>query len=149
MTKVTDFYKTNGSVNVVYSGGPTLCRQEFADECDINQIMKRYENSGPNNLGPHPDVVPMYVDWSEMPDSLLSFMSRMDEAQVAFMTLPATVRKEFDNSAISFVDFASDPNNLDQMRTWGLAPPGKAAEAVVPPVGAPEPAPVAPPAGAS
>lgn len=143
-----DFEKGNGSVTLFVTVGPSLTRQEFVEECDINSIMKKYEghaHGGPNGLGFHPDVVRTYVDFAEAPQTLLEFMTFMNEAQSAFMTLPAAVRKEFDNDAPAFVDFASDPRNLEQMREWGLAPPAKPSE--VPPV---SPAPAAPaPAGGS
>lgn len=127
-----DFYKTNGHPKPVHMpGGPSLTRQEFADECDINILMKRYEAhaiGGPGNLGP---LVPQYVDLSQAPQDLLGYMALMASAESAFMSLPAQVRKEFDNDPVTFVDFASDPENLPQMRSWGLAPPARAD--VVPP----------------
>lgn len=138
-----DFFKTNGSDTVVFNKEPSMTRQEFMEECDINALMKRYEGhviGGPGNLAP---VVPVYVDWTQMPTDLMNYMDRMFEAENAFMTLPAVVRKEFDNSAAAFVEFAADPGNLDQMRSWGLAPPvaaGASAPAGAP--AAPGPAPV-------
>lgn len=120
-----DFYKTNGVDTRQFNSDPSLTRQEFAEECDINTIMKRYEghNTGPNGL---PNVgVPQYVDLSGMPTDLMGYMQLMQDAERAFMTLPAAVRREFDNDPIAFVDFASDPGNIDQMRAWDLAPPAK------------------------
>jgi hypothetical protein len=141
----SDFYKSNGSNNVFYTEGPSLTRQEFADECDINSLMKRYEGhvvGGPGNLPPM-DPSAMYVDFADMPTDLMNYMERMSEAEKAFMTLPAVVRKQFDNSAVAFVEYASDPGNLSQMRDWGLAPP-----AAAPPVSQ-EPASPSPAPGAS
>lgn len=120
--EVTDFRKSNGGDHVFVTEGPSLTRQEFAEECDINSLMARYEGhviGGPGNLAP---PVPMYVDWTQQPRSLLDYMTFMDEAEAGFMSLPAAVRKEFDNDAKMFVDFASDPENLPQMQDWGLAP---------------------------
>jgi hypothetical protein len=72
----------------------------------------------------------MYVDFVTAPKDLLGYLALMQEAEVAFMSLPAGVRREFENDAVKFVDFASDPENLPQMRTWGLAPmPAVAPEA--------------------
>lgn len=55
-----DFYKTNGLDTRFYCEGPSMCRQEFAEECDINAIMERYQTVGvlPAN-NPNP---PVYVD---------------------------------------------------------------------------------------
>jgi len=118
------FSKSNGVDSVYHTEGPSLTRQEFAEECDVNSIMARYQGhviGGPGNLsamGP-----PMYVDFAAMPGSLMEYMDFMQNADKAFMFLPAVVRKEFDNDPRMFVDFASDPENVDQMRTWGLAAP--------------------------
>lgn len=101
-----------------------MTRQEFKDECDINVLMATYETSGaiPRfNLG-----TPAYLDVSDVPD-LARSIAIMEAAQTAFMTLPASVRREFDNDAVAFVEYASDASNLEQMRKWGLAPPAEPA----------------------
>lgn len=139
-----DFHKSNGSDTVVFNREPSLTRQEFAEECDINSLMKRYEGhviGGPGNMAP-PE--PMYVDFVNLPQDLMGYLAFMTEAEMSFMSLPAAVRKEFDNSAHEFVAFASDPGNLEQMRAWGLAPPAKPPEP--PPAPAPQAASSAPPA---
>lgn len=125
-----DFLKSNGTVSADHAapiGGPSLTRQEFADECDVNNIMQRYEQ---HLADPMRSVrQPVYYDFTQMPDSLMEAMAVMNSAHDAFMTLPASVRKEFENDAAMFADFASNPENLEQMRTWGLAPPKKAPDA--------------------
>lgn len=141
-----DFNKSNGSDTTVYFEGPSLTRQEFLEECDINTLMSKYDahvHGGPNGMSP---MQPMYADFTQLPSNLLEYMEFMKAAEASFMSLPAIVRKEMDNSPMQFVEFASDPGNLDQMRAWGLAPPAPVAEAPVAPaavsVGA---APQAPP----
>lgn len=131
--QLQDFYKSNGGNHSIVFSEPSLTRQEFADECDINQLMKRYETFGGTINGlPNNSVEPMYIDFAEMPDTLMGYMAFMDEAQNAFMTLPASIRKEFDNNAHAFVDYAANPLNVEQMRIWGLAKPAeKPAEAPV------------------
>lgn len=118
-----DFHKTNGTDTAIRFDDPSLTRQEFAEECDINSLMKRYEVYGGTINGLPSNAAPMYIDFAELPDTLMGYLEFMDNAQAAFMTLPAAVRKEFDNSAHMFVDFASDPENLETMRKWGLAAP--------------------------
>lgn len=123
-----DFMAYNGSDTVVFNREPSLTRQEFAEECDINAIMKRYDAhviGGPGNL---PPANPMYIDFADMPQDLMGYLEFMTSAEKAFMSLPAVVRRDFDNNAHEFVAFASDPGNLEQMRTWGLAPPAKPQE---------------------
>lgn len=102
--------------------GPSLTRQEYAEECDLNVLMSRYEKTGvfPQPMGP-----PQYLDLTGMPPDLMSAMAILNDAQAAFMRLPALVRKEFDNDPAMFVEFAQDPANLEQLRKWGLAEPEK------------------------
>jgi len=102
-----------------YNTEPSLTRQEFADECDINVLMQKYETSGV--LNHYNSSKPQYFDVSAVPD-LATAIAFANEANVAFMSLPASVRRTFDNNPVAFVEFAADPANLDQMRKWGLAP---------------------------
>lgn len=101
---------------------PSLTRSEFADECDINSIMARYEKTGVMPGQALPNQPPMYLDLTEVPD-YRSALEQVMEAQEAFMRLPAKARAEFDNDPAQFVQFAADPANIEQMRSWGLAPP--------------------------
>lgn len=111
----------NPSFAIDFSDSPSLTRTEFAEECDINVLMARYEKTGilPSNMNGN---VPQFLDVTDIPDYRTT-LDMLNDASAAFMALPAQVRKEFDNDALKFVEFARDPENLPQMRTWGLAPP--------------------------
>ena len=118
-----DFYKTSGMRGDLDRFEPSLTRQEFAEECDINTIMARYEASG---VISHVNrAQPFYLDTTDYPD-LQGAMDQFREASLAFNALPAAVRREFDNDPQRFVDFASDSANLPRMREWGLGAPEKA-----------------------
>ncbi|WNK12633.1 MAG: internal scaffolding protein [Microvirus sp.] len=123
-----DFYKTSGERDDVNYMAPSMTRQEFAEECDINSIMARYEAGGAVSHVNRAE--PTFLDTTLYP-GLQASMDAYREAAVSFAALPAKVRREFDNDPQKFVDFAVDSGNLEKMREWGLAPP--------PPV---EPAPV-------
>lgn len=99
--------------------GPSLTRQEFAEDCDINVIMDRFATTGipPANMREGG----AYLDLTDMPEDLQSTLEMLKNAETAFMTLPATVRREFDNDPVKFVDFASNPANSDKMVEWGLS----------------------------
>lgn len=108
-----------------YPEGESMTRQEFAEECDINYLIDRYEKVGViSHMNATP---PQFLDVSEVPD-LLEAQRILAAAGEAFMTLPAKVRREFDNDATQFVMFAQDPANVAKMREWGLAAPEKAPE---------------------
>lgn len=95
-------------------------RQEYADDCDINVLLARYEKTGVFN---HFNAYePNYLDVSDVPD-LQRSLEIISRAQAAFMTLPAATRREFDNDPVKFVTFAQDPANIDRMREWKLAEP--------------------------
>lgn len=103
-----------------YCDDDGLTRQEFADECDINVLLAQYERTGV--LNHYSSRTPQYLDVSDVPD-LAHALEAVERAETAFMTLPASARREFDNDPVKFVEFAQDPANLPRMREWGLAPP--------------------------
>lgn len=112
--------KLNPAIFCDCSDLPSLTRQEFAAEADINNLMTQYEKTGIlPNLNSSPKE---YLDVSDVPDfqTALEFVAA---AERAFMSLPATVRATFENSAGNFISYAEDPANIEQMRSWGLAPP--------------------------
>jgi phage internal scaffolding protein len=99
---------------------PSLTRQEFADECDINKLMAQFEKTG---IFPQTNnAQPRYLDVSDVPD-LQEAHRILNEATASFMSLPATVRRDFDNDPIKFISFAENSDNLPKLREWGLAPP--------------------------
>ncbi|UDN67776.1 internal scaffolding protein [robinz microvirus RP_115] len=105
----------------VFFDEPSRTRQEFADECDINVLMRKFEATG---IVSHVDSrTPMYLDVSDGVLPLAEALDVVRAADAAFMSLPARVRAEFDNDPVSFVEYAGDPANLERMREWGLAPP--------------------------
>lgn len=105
---------------------PSMTKQEFKDETDINILMARYEKDGiPPGLT---TASPSYIDCTDIPD-LRTALDIFIDAEKAFMSLSAQVRKEFDNDPLKFVDFADNKDNLPKMREWGLAPPEPEPEA--------------------
>lgn len=100
---------------------PSLTRQEFAAECDINTLMAQYEKTGVINH--FRQGQPQYVDLTDIPVDLQSTLNILADATAAFMQLPATLRRDFDNDPVKFCDFATNPDNIGKMREWGLAPP--------------------------
>ena len=101
-------------------------QQNFAEECDINTIVKRFGLTGelPSNV-----KVPQYGDFDQVVD-YHSAMNLVAQANEAFDQMPASVRSRFANDPGAFVDFCSDPANAAEMGRLGLLTPG---------VGAPPP----------
>lgn len=121
--EISSMYVAKAEDFSFHTEGPSLTRQEFAEECDVNSLMARYETTGqmfPNMQRGEP----AYLDLSDVPD-LHTAMNVMNAAVEAFSSLPAKVRFEFENDPMKFVEFAEDPENLEQMRQWGLAKPAE------------------------
>lgn len=97
-----------------------MTRQEFAEECDINALMARYQKTG--LLPQDPNRRPIYGEFADLPSFMEAQQILMD-ANDAFMALPAVVRRQFENDPAKFVAFAEDEKNIDQLRVWGLAEP--------------------------
>lgn len=96
-------------------------QQSQAAETDINGIVKRFKVTG---ILPQGVRVPSYGDF----DGVSDFRTAMDailQAEKSFMAMPAEVRSRFGNDPQEFVEFCSNPENVDEMRKWGLAVPKK------------------------
>lgn len=106
--------------------GESMTRREFAAECDINTLMKRYAQTGV--ISHVNNTQPRYLDLADTPD-FMTALNMMNDAQAAFMRLPSVVRREFDNNPAEFIEYALKEENLPKLREWGLAPPEKAPEA--------------------
>jgi len=108
----------------VFFDEPSLTKQSFQAECDVNEIMRRFVRSGDPNVLNRLQAISagVYGDFSNVGDyrSALDQVRRADEV---FMAMPAKVRAEFHNDAAIFLDFCSDPKNLDRLRELGLAKP--------------------------
>lgn len=133
--RVTRVYNADQSSldSAVSFFGKTMTQQQFRDECDINEIVRRFGLTGqlPENLR-----APQYGDFTGVSDYQTALNAVM-AADDAFMELPAHVRERFDNDPAKFVDFCSDDSNRAEAERLGLVFPkeeagkdaGKASEA--------------------
>lgn len=123
----------------------SLAKQSFAEECNINTIVKRFGLTGqlPENVR-----MPTYGDFSDV-TNFHDAMNAIALANEAFEKMPADVRRRFDNDPGKFVDFCNDENNRPEAIKLGLIEPKPQIEPK-PPVGGevtpPAPAPAVPPA---
>lgn len=98
--------------------GPGRTHQSFRDECNINNIMAKFESTGvlPEAIKSNPQ----YGDYASLPSYQESCHIVM-KAEEQFSMLSAKVRGRFNNDAASFLAFCEDKNNLDEMYDLGLA----------------------------
>jgi hypothetical protein len=140
-----------------YDDGRT--KQAFKDQCDINKIIKKHQI---NNAASHAVQYPpeAYAEFEGV--DLLGAYEQIGRANEIFDALPSEVRSEFDNNALKFAAYASDPANINRLPELipAIARPGAyfpnpvkrggvgagaATAPVEPPVSAPTPDPESPP----
>ena len=95
-------------------------RQEFKDECDINNIMKQYHRTG--MIAHVREHMGAFMDLSDGPDDFTDAQQKIVKATEFFMGLPSNIRARFLNNTGEFLDFISNPDNLDEMAELGLIP---------------------------
>lgn len=115
--------RENGTLDIAHiNNEPSLTQQQFKDECDINTIMRSYQETGTiSHLNPRPGI---YEDFSGVQDFKES-MDLVEYAKKEFMLLPAKVRSRFNNNPAELVEFCNNPNNLEEAVELGLASPKK------------------------
>lgn len=119
---------------------PSLAKQSFRDEANINNIMARYERTG---IIEHQNKFNgQYGDFTSDLD-YHGAMNQVIAAQNMFETLPAKVRAKFNNDPGQFLEFADNPENSDELIEMGLA---SAPENVTKSTGLPDPEPEPEPA---
>lgn len=114
-------------------------RQEFKDECDINNIMAQYMTSG--EFFHINETAPQYMDCTGQ-----DFRASMDYIAGAFSMfeeLPSAIRMQFDNDPAEFLDFCSHEKNRPELAAMGLLSP-EAIDRMATPQPSPSPAPKEP-----
>lgn len=109
--------KTGRLVVETVNTEPTMTDQQWKDDCDVNKIVKKYQNTG--EFLHRTQKVGRYGDFSEIQD-YHGMLDTVLKAQDAFMTLPAEVRARFRNDPGYLLDFLHDPKNLDEAVKLGL-----------------------------
>jgi len=80
---------------------PSLTQQHHADDCDINEILRRFNVTG--HLPNVSDNNPQYVDVTHVPD-LMTAMNKRAEISGRFSRLSATDRAKYGNDVNNFVN---------------------------------------------
>lgn len=94
-----------------------MTEQHHAEDADINNIMKRYRNTGLVPVNPN---IPLAVgDFSEI-DNYESAMNKIAEANSMFEQLPAHIRKAYDNNPALLLAAIDDPNQKQKLTDLGV-----------------------------
>lgn len=99
---------------------PSMTKQSFKEECDINNIVRRFEATG---VIDHLNMRAREGVYTDLPDPI-DFQGALNvvlAAETAFGSLPADLRARFGNDAEQFLAFTADPANQEEMIKLGLA----------------------------
>jgi len=96
---------------------PSKTQQQFKDEVNVNNIMKKYRATGTithlnNKEG-------KFADISNAQDYLESIQT-ITTANEAFHQLPSEIRRRFHNDPAELLEFINDPNNHDEGVKLGI-----------------------------
>lgn len=100
--------------------GPSMTRQEFLEEADVNYIVNQYETTGMNPTGMNARE-PIFGDFSD--PALNDYQLALNTVQGAgelFQRLPARVRERFANDPANLILFVQDPANTKEAHELGL-----------------------------
>lgn len=98
---------------------PTLTQQQFAEETDVNRIMKHVMSTGDVSALNPQDRTEFYYDCTVYEDYQES-MNFIQDIRDDFRTLPASVRRQFNDDLDTYVQFVTDPANYDRSVELGL-----------------------------
>ncbi len=97
-------------------------KQSFADECNINNIVKKYMRTGMiDHVNQNPGT---FVDLSSIGDYHL-FQTKLAQAKEAFMVLSPELRERFMNDPAKLVAFLKKESNRPEAISLGLIPKSK------------------------
>lgn len=104
----------------IFFEGKSRAKQSFKDECNINNIMAKYQNTG---LLEHLNTSsPRYGDFSSVA-SYQQSLNAVIAAQDAFEALPSAIRKRFANDPAQLLRFIEDDANREEAVRLGLINP--------------------------
>lgn len=96
---------------------PTRTQQQFKDDVNVNNIMKRYKKTG--QISHVSGRQGQYLNLSSAPD-YFEAMQKIATANTAFLSLPSEVRRRFGNDPALLLEFIHDPKNYDEGVKLGL-----------------------------
>lgn len=115
---------------VDFSDSPSMTRQEFKDEANVNNLLKRYALTG-SFYDPlvKPKATLLFGDFTSCGDyqHACDVMIRMNDY---FDSLPLEIRKRFNYEPSALLEFLENPENRGEAEKLGLI--AKAAKAATP-----------------
>nr|DAT51808.1 MAG TPA: Scaffold protein [Microviridae sp.] len=102
------------------SDQPSKVQEQFADACQTDTIIRKY-----NMMGVNPFIASggsQYLDTTQIPDFICANNAQV-KVKEYFEGLPSDIRLEFNNDPMQFAEVVSDPRNADYLREIGVLAP--------------------------
>jgi len=117
MTFNTAYPKKRVRHQITFDKAEMQTKQSHRDECDVNQIVSRFEATGViqhlnNHQRNYGDI-----DGTDFKEA----MDLVADAKTMFEELPSDIRTRFKNDPSRFLDFMANPKNESEMIELGLA----------------------------
>lgn len=103
----------------VKTEGESRTKQSFADQCEINNIISKFQATGAITHANKHQLHYGETDGTTFHEA----MNIVCEAQEAFSELPSSLRSRFGNDPAAYLDFVSNEENKPEMAKLGLLTP--------------------------
>lgn len=97
----------------------SLTQQQFKDECDIDCILRRYDQTGVLVDPLSERRLAQFGDFSNLP-SFSEYQNRLAEVSEYFMSLPPDIRSNFANDVGTFIEAIGNPANESKLIELGI-----------------------------
>lgn len=107
-------------VNGWNSDQESKVQEQFADACQTDTIIRKY-----NMMGVNPFIASggsQYLDTTDIPSFVVAQNSQV-KVREYFEGLPSDIRLEFNNDPAQFAEAVLDPQNADYLRDIGVLAP--------------------------
>lgn len=94
---------------------PSVTKQEFKDDCDINKILNKFQRTGA--LEHYSRYSPSYGDYTAT--DYQTSLNLIKTAQTMYDALPSSIRDLYPTPE-AFLNFVQDPSNSSKMDELGL-----------------------------
>ena len=103
-------YADDGTLDLIATGKEDLYDyiQSFADSCDINTILKRFENGEVDVLN---RVEGFFFDVSEVPANMADLLNKLNHAESEFDKMPVEFKEKYGYDFARFL-CSFDPNDF-------------------------------------
>lgn len=102
------------------SDQPSKVQEQFADACQTDTIIRKY-----NMMGVNPFIASgssQYLDTTQIP-SFVAAQNAQVKVKEYFEGLPSDIRLEFNNDPMQFAEVVSDSRNAEYLREIGVLAP--------------------------